>query len=723
MVWNRLPTDWYESPFLGNGMLGAMVMQGGERCVRWQVGRGDVQDHRPVDGRTGMFSRCRLPIGHFDLQTVGAITGGGMRLDLWNAEATGKILTDRGSIGWRTIVHAEHMAIVVVLDPSEGERACRWQWQAEPAVSPRQLYGEVTGSRSRTMKGYQRNPAALREQRGDIELCLQPLLAGGETATAWLEDEREGERILTVSVAHSFPGNTAAADVVAEVKRVARMPLENLLASHRAWWHEFYPASFLSFSDPYWESFYWIQIYKLASATRGDGMLIDNQGPWLQVTPWPGAWWNLNVQLSYWPTYASNRLELAESLTRTLYGNVDTLVANVPEQYRHDSAGLPRSSGQDCEGPVSAPDGNNTPEIGLLLWACHNAWLHYRHAMDDATLREHLYPLLRRAVNYHLHFLEEGDDGMLRLPRTFSPEYGKHGPDCNFDLALLRWGCGALVSATARLAIEDPLLPRWREVIERLVDCPVGENGYLVARGVPFDKGHRHYSHLLMLYPLYLVNRDQPGAEALMLKSVRHWQSLEGREGYSLTGAASISSAFGRGDDALDYLDGLRPFLQPNTLYKEAGPVIETPLSGAQSIHDMLLQGWGGTIRVFPAMPEAWADAVFHDLRTEGAFLVSARRTSGRTDFVRIRSLAGEPCVVAPGLPGAVRVSGDREHALEQVRPGFFKLDLVKGEEVVLWSGERMPDFVVAEVDQGRCDGNLFGLRQAIEKKKQTGSE
>ena len=35
----------------------------------------------------------------------------------------------------------------------------------------------------------------------------------------------------------------------------------------------------------------------------------------------------------------------------------------------------------------------------------------------------------------------------------------------------------------------------------------------------------------------------------------------------------------------------------------ESGPVIETPLSGAQCIHDMLLQSWGGKIRVFPAVP------------------------------------------------------------------------------------------------------------------------
>ena len=37
-------------------------------------------------------------------------------------------------------------------------------------------------------------------------------------------------------------------------------------------------------------------------------------GPWYARTPWPGVWWNLNVQLTYWPVYAANRLALGESM-------------------------------------------------------------------------------------------------------------------------------------------------------------------------------------------------------------------------------------------------------------------------------------------------------------------------------------------------------------------------------------------------------------------------
>ena len=696
-----MPKVWNEAPFMGNGMMGAMVMQQDKQTMRWEVGRGDVQDHRPAAKKFG-YDTCRLPIGHFELKTVGKITGGSMRLDLWNAEATGEIKTNRGSIRWQSFVHADHMAMIVRLEPSDGEQDCSWQWKALPANSPRQTYG-------RKMRGeYKLNPSPQQEQQGEYELCIQPLNAGGETVTAWHEARTPGSSVLKVSVAHSFPEATARKQALDELKKLTAEPLEDLQQSHRQWWHTYYPQSFVTFTDTYWESFYWIQMYKLASATRAEGMLIDNQGPWLQKTPWPGAWWNLNVQLSYWPTYTSNRHQLSKSLERTLYGNVQTLINNVPEEYRHDSAGMPRATGQYCAGPVAAPNGENKPEIGLLLWACHNSWLHYRHTMDEEALRKQLFPLLKRAVNYHLHFLKEGEDGKLHLPPTYSPEYGG-GPDCNFDLTLLRWGCTALIEASRRLGMDDPLMPRWQEVLDKLADYPTDERGYMIARGVPFVTGHRHYSQMLMLYPFYLVNREHEGAEDLMLTSVRHWHSMGGRQGYSLTGASSISSAFGRGNDALEYLNGLKEFLQPNTLYKESGPVIETPLSGAQSIHDMLLQSWGGSIRIFPAVPDTWADIAVHDLSTEGAFLVSARREAGQTTFVRIKSLAGEPCVIIPGLQGEVKVAGKRPFTLKQIKPGVYSLDLQKGEEAVLWRGNEMPDLTLSPVAAQKDQCNRFG--------------
>ena len=167
------------------------------------------------------------------------------------------------------------------------------------------------------------------------------------------------------------------------------------------------------------------------------------------------------------------------------------------------------------------------------------------------------------------------------------------------------------------------------------------------------------------------------------------------------TGASSLSSALGKGNDALAYLDKLfTSFLSVNTLYRESRPVIETPLSAAQSVHDMLLQSWGGKLRVFPAVPDAWADVAYQNWRAEGAFLVTASRRAGRTEFAAVRSLAGEPCVVVTDLERPV-FEGKRSFRVEQVADGTYQIDLRKGEEVLIHPEGAKGPWVVRPLEHG----------------------
>jgi alpha-L-fucosidase 2 len=125
-----------------------------------------------------------------------------------------------------------------------------------------------------------------------------------------------------------------------------------LEASHREWWHNFYPASFLSLPNTRLESFYWIQMYKLASATREDRPAIDLMGPWFNETPWPRIWWNLNLQLTYYPVYAANHLELGESMCRMIDNGKGNLAKNAKE-FAEDSESVGRTTGYDCRGSVN----------------------------------------------------------------------------------------------------------------------------------------------------------------------------------------------------------------------------------------------------------------------------------------------------------------------------------------------------------------------------------
>ena len=713
LVWNVLPEYWYESAYMGNGMLGWMIYkEPGQNYLRFETGDCEVHDHRPE--ANDLIHKCRLLTGHFALHPCGEITGGQMRLDLWNAETTADITTTRGKIHIRSFVHSEEMVIVTQLWTEGNEQNCRWEWNPAIADSPRYLYAKQSkGWKPSVPENYTSNPPAQVDSSSTEGVSYQPLLAGGETAVTWRETRQGNVRTLWVNLQHTYPENNARELSRAALDKALRTGFDKLQQSHRAWWHDYYQSSFLTLPDAQKENFYWIQMYKLASATRGDRALMDCTGPWLTVTPWPNAWWNLNVQLSYWPLNASNRLELAGSLEHTLYDHLDQLRKNLPEAYREGAYGLARTTDfYAASETVGIPGVDKNPEVGNLTWACHNLWLIYRHKMDDDLLRNKLFPLLKGAVNYYLYFLKEEADGKLHLPATFSPEYGS-AEDCHYDLALLRWGCQTLVKAADRLHIDDPLLPKWKHVLANLTPYPQDENGLRIGRDVPYANSHRHYSHLLAAYPLYLLNREDAADSALIKQSLDYWQSKAGaHQGYSLTGASSISSALGNGNDALNYLNGLfGRFLSVNTLYRESGPVIETPLSGAQSIHDMLLQSWGDKIRVFPAVPDAWQDVAYYDFRTEGAFTVSASRRAGKTAFIEITSRAGEPCILVTDIDRPVFKAPDGK-TVRATRLGTdtWQVNLQKGESCLVYPEGEKPDLTVRAVENGK--GNLFGKKQ-----------
>lgn len=694
MVWNGFPRQWEEGAFLGNGQLGAMIhRESSTNTVNWIIGRSDVA-----------FNAFRIPIGTLGLKCAGAWKGGTMRVDLWNAEARGVLRTDAGEWQFRSFTHSDQMVQVIEVTASEGEKVV-WEWEPGLAANTRKL------ARREKLSDADQNEPPVRSAEGDIQISFQPLKPAGGHATAWKTVASDAASVTFLSVGYSTRDEASArAEAVAAVKKAAEAGVESLTRTHRAWWHEFWPASFVSIPDARLESFYWIQIYKMASGTRPGRPALDLMGPWFRLTPWPKIWWNLNLQLTYWPQLTGNRLELGQSLCELIDNGAANLAANA-KPFEADSAAVGRATGYDCIGPMGGKTWGE--ELCNLPWAMHNYWLQYRYSMDDAMLKNRLFPMLKRSINFYLHLLKEGPDGRLHIPGGLSPEYEGQpspNPDCNIDLALLRWGCQTLLSICERLKISDPQIPQWKSTLEKLVPYPQDENGLRISASVPFARSHRHYSHLLMIYPLYIMTPEQPENRELVVTSLKHWMGMPGAlQGYSYTGAASISALLGEGDDALRYLNKLLDSrIPPNTLYMEAGPCIETPLSAAASLNDMLLSSWGDRIRVFPGAPAAWKDVVFHNLRAEGAFLVSASRRDGRTQWVRIRSLAGEPCRIRPGLAGEVKSTVPMKPAGD----GAYDLRLAKGEEAILYVGERPQALVVAPVDTDPKKQNAWGQKK-----------
>lgn len=704
MRFTKLPQGWTEAPHFGNAMIGSMLYQDGG-ALKLQVFRADVHDHRdsPEWGWTA-YSRPRMEIGHFLIHPQGRLIGCDWKKDLWNAELTGTITTDAGEIRIRHFTHAIDMVIVTELTPSAGESGFRWSWHPVEAITTRPGYpADATGLerfadrygahyRKHLRVPWQPNPPGRMETRGQVNVWIQDLLAGGQYATAWAEHHTHGIHTHAASIANSHPQPAAAATAVREVRRFLESDRHAAIAAHRAWWHGYYPRSFVSLPDKSLESLYWQTIYRFGCTSRTGRGFVDTAGLWFQGRSWPYFTADWNIQAAHWPVYAANRLEQGRDLVDRLHRHRQTLVDNVrPVEWQADSAYLALAVAGDLRG-TREDDVRYRELLGNLPWTMHNAWWQYRYSMDEAMLRETVFPLLRRAINHYLHIVTEEADGSLRLQPTYSPELGVF-EDCNFDLALLKWGCHILLHASARLGIDDPLAPRWRELTERLPDFPADQHGFRLGADATSPASHQHLSHLLMIHPLFLVNREQDGTMPVLRRSFERAFATAGpgnRQAMVQAHAGPIAAALGLGNEALDSLELLRSDLLPNGLWY-ASPCIESTLAAATIIQDMLVQSWSdpakpqhGPIRIFPALPAAWKNVEFHNLRTEGAFLVSAKRENGRTRWIEIESLAGEPCLVRPNLPGPFQIVARRDPATREIEPGIFQIDLRQGETIRL---------------------------------------
>ncbi|MFI5453339.1 glycosyl hydrolase family 95 catalytic domain-containing protein [Pedobacter sp. UC225_61] len=713
LVFDSLSTKWEEGAFLGNGLLGVMVYKEDENAIRFDLGRTDVVDHR--EGINPSIGRARMPIGKFVLRFKGKIQKINLRLDLWNAELRGTITTTEGVVQFKGLVAAKNDVIVLKTNASNKNLIYQWDWKPEKSISPYLTLGKDSAAK------YPANPTYSTSTQNNINYTVQPLLAGGSYTTAWKKLGNTNDNTLLITIANTYPQNTSKQKAQAILTPLKVESIATLTASHRNYWHQFYQKSFISIPDSRLQSFWWIQQYKMASATRVGAYPIDLMGPWYKASPWPKYWWNLNIQLTYYPFFSSNHIDLAKPLLIMLRDNLPNLSKNAPQPYQHNSAAIGRSGPYAMTGGVKVVKGNDSIgnsaaslELGNLTWLLHVAYQSYEYTMDKENLKL-LYPILKRSINYYINVMDKQSDGKYHLPYTYSPEYPKGiTRDANYDLAVLKWGAKTLLYMNKELQLKDELAPKWQDMIDNLVPYPQDKLGFRIGRDADFSLSHRHYSHLLQVYPIYDINWDQLENRTLIKQSLDQWEKNSGAwRGYSYTGSGSIYAMMGNGNKTHQLLNEMmkgRFSIKPNTMYTEAGPVIETPLSAVTTINEMLLQSWNGILRIFPAVPDDWKAASFDKLLAKGAFEVSAVRSNGKTQFVKIKSLAGQPLLVKTDWTAPVKASGKRVFKVTPKDNGVITIDLKKGEEVILYTGTKPTSFVMNAITVNDNNNNYWGL-------------
>lgn len=195
----------------------------------------------------------------------------------------------------------------------------------------------------------------------------------------------------------------------------------------------------------------------------------------------------------------------------------------------------------------------------------------------------------------------------------------------------------------------------WSEIRSKLAPLKfdLENDSLLIGEDIPFDHSHRHFSHTMAIHPLGILNIEQSTeAKAQVQASVRQLIDHGSHQwvGYSFTWAASLAARAGFPEDCRRLLtDFERAFVTRNGFHVN-GDQSKTGLSGFQyrpftlegnflfmdAIQEMYLQSWGGKIRIFPTVPDAWKNCHFNNLRAEGGLKVSASRNDGLTNSIEI---------------------------------------------------------------------------------------
>jgi alpha-L-fucosidase 2 len=682
---------WDEALPLGNGMLGALVWGDG-KPLKISLDRADLWDLRAVPefhseeytfermiewhraGRTKDLIRVyeepyerpaptKIPAGRIELTLGGE--GAFSEASLALREPLAAVRRTDGAMA-EVFVHA-----------TEPIGMIRIQSRAPVSVNlaPPAFAGNV------------KEAAAGGIGAGDLQQLGYPApkLDFSESSGAYTQEGALGFRYAVYIGWRAEPGrwygawSVASSNEGADPLAVARQRVESALdvgfavklASHGEWWNQYWRRSSVTLPNPIVERQWYLEQYKFGSTARRGAPPISLQAIWTadngKLPPWKGDYHHdLNTQLSYWPCYSGNHLEEGLGYLEWLWKTRETGFDWTKRFFRQPGLNVPMTT--DLNGVQIGGWRQYTHSATTAAWLAHHYYLHWRYSMDRHFLRERAYPYLHDAAAFLEAFTaRRGPDGKRSFPISSSPEINDNRPEAwfdsvtNYDLALTRW----LFAAAAELAEETGKrddATRWKKALAELPDfalSPAG--GLLVAANYPLKESHRHFSHLMAIHPLGLIDTSQgPEAQRVIRASLAELERLGTDRwcGYSFAWLASMAARAGDGTKAERALEifstafTLRNSFHANGDQSGKGYskftyrpfTLEGNFAAAAGVQEMLLQSHAGRLVVFPAVPASWNDVAFSGLRAEGAFVVSAQRRGGKTIRVEITAERGGQC-------------------------------------------------------------------------------
>ena len=509
------------------------------------------------------------------------------------------------------------------------------------------------------------------------------------------------------SISSSFPDWETKPSATEIVQQNFPLGFDKIYQQHRGWWKQFWSASSISIPDKLLEKQWHLEQYKFASTARKQGPPISLQAIWTadngRLPPWKGDFHHdLNTQLSYWPAYSGNHLDLEEGFVNWLWDHRETFRNYTKNYFATDGINVPgvtTLNGEPMGGWIQYSFG---PTVSS--WLAQHFYWHWRFSMDQEFLEEKAYPWIKEVGIYLEQLSTRRVNGKRQLPMSSSPEIHDNSREAwfekttNFDLALIHWTYEKAAELAMVLGKQEEA-QKWQKLRSEWPELDVDpETGLTIGPGTPFTNSHRHFSHLVALHPLGLVDvSNGPEDRNIIQKSLStlHHKGSDWWVGYSFSWQANLYARARLGNEAAEALRIFAAnFCLPNSFHvngDQSGKgfskftyrpfTLEGNFAFAAGLQEMLLQSHTNMIRVFPAIPDDWEEASFRNLRAQGAFLISAWREKGETVGVEVFSEKDSQFKMINPFSGPFKVSGNFHG---DTRGDTIVLEIPRQERIIL---------------------------------------
>ena len=389
----------------------------------------------------------------------------------------------------------------------------------------------------------------------------------------------------------------------------------------------------------------------------GSGKYPQNlQGKWNEeiIPPWSCDYHlDINLQMNYWFTDALGM----DYANEAFFSFCESLIPKGRERAKNLYAcrGICFDHAIDLYGAMFHDAYGWGSWLGAAPWLAQHFYRHYLYTADIDFLRDRAYPFMCECLDFYEDFAFK-KNGKLCISPSTSPENRFVGAgdlpisvceNSAMDISLFRELLVYAIDAAKALEIDAS---RWQKLLSLTPELKIGSDGRLLEWDKEYKEAepeHRHLSHLVGLYPGWLIEKGSELSEACR-KSLDFRLSFGGGQtGWSRAWVACLYARMGRGNDLWESIKNLiteqcspslLDFHPPMGSYKDKIFQIDGNFGGAAAIVEAFVSVRFNETTLLGACPDIWKNGSIKHFKLPHNTNISFDFTDGKVTRIELES-------------------------------------------------------------------------------------